>query len=115
MRRARARRWSGRSVTLGDTTFHFLDTTPSDAAQQAKAAAGGLDVRLGGGPTTIRSFLDADLVDELHVVVAPINIGGGVRLWDPPVELDDRFRHETIPSPSGVTHHLLWRSEANNT
>lgn len=103
------------SITLADTTFHFLNAAPADAAEQAKAAASGLDVRLGGGPTTIRSFLDADLVDEMHIVVAPINIGGGVRLWNSADEFDDRFQHEIIPSPSGVTHHLLWRSEGNKT
>ena len=68
------------SFTLGDTTFHFLDATPAEAAEQAKAAAGGQDVRLGGGPTTLQAFLDADLVDAMHVVVAPITIGAGIRL-----------------------------------
>ncbi len=97
------------SITLADTTFHFLDAAPGDAAEQAKAAAKGLDVRLGGGPTTIRAFLDADLVDEMHIVVAPINLGRGTKLWDSPKQFDDRYHHETIPSPSGVTHHLLWR------
>ena len=97
------------SFSLADTTFHFIDADPASAAERAKAAANSLDVRLGGGATTIRSFLDADLVDELHVVVAPMNLGAGTRLWHSADELDDRFRHETIPSPSGVTHHLLWR------
>ena len=96
------------SFSLADTTFHFIDADPASAAERAKAAADGLDVRLGGGATTIRSFLDADLVDELHVVVAPMNLGAGTRLWHSADELDDRFHHETIPSPSGVTHHLLW-------
>ena len=99
------------SFTLADTTFHFLDATPQQALDRAFAAAEGLDVRLGGGPTTIRSFLDADLVDDLHVVVAPIDLGAGVRLWDDPAEFDDRFHHEAIPSPSGVTHHILWRRD----
>jgi dihydrofolate reductase len=99
------------SITLADTTFHFLDATPAEAAEQAKAAAKGLDVRVGGGPTTVRSFIDAGLVDDLHVVVTPITLGGGVRLWDSPDEFDDRFHHETVPSPSGVIHHILWRSE----
>ena len=101
------------SVTLADTTFHFLNATPADAAQRAKAAAGGLDVRVGGGPTTVRSFLDADLVDDMHIVVAPVVLGAGVRLWESPDEFDDRFHHETILSPSGVTHHLLWRDADN--
>lgn len=95
------------SFTLDDTTFHFLDAEPREALDRAAAAADGLDVRIGGGPTTIRSFLDADLVDALHIVVAPLTLGSGVRLWDDPTEFDDRFQHETIPSPSGLTHHVL--------
>lgn len=108
--------WPGRTDGNGtrgldDTTFHFLDATPSEAAKRACVAADGLDVRLSGGPTTIRSFLDADLVDEMHIVVAPLTLGAGVRLWDDPTELDDRFHHESVPSPSGVTHHLFWRRQ----
>jgi dihydrofolate reductase len=98
-------------ITLADTTFHFLDASPVEAVERAKAAAGRLDVRVGGGPTTVRSFIDAGLVDELHVVVAPITLGGGVRLWESAHEFDDRYCHETISSPSGVTHHLLWRND----
>ena len=97
--------------TLDDTTFHFIDASPTDALEQAIQAAGGLDVRIGGGATTIRSFLDADLVDDLHVAVAPMTIGAGSRLWTDADELDDRFHHEIIPSPSGVTHHLYWRRD----
>ena len=97
------------SFTLTDTTFHFLDATPHAAVERAKVAANGLDVRAGGGPTTIRSFLEADVVDNMHIVVAPIMLDSGIRLWDTPADFDDRFHHEIIPSPSGVTHHLLWR------
>jgi dihydrofolate reductase len=66
-------------------------------------------VRIGGGVATLRQFLDADLIDTMHVAVSPIEIGKGERLWESPNELDDRFHHEAIPSPSGVTHHLFWR------
>ena len=97
------------SFSLSDTTFHFLNTTPADALEQAKAAADGKDVRLGGGTHTVREFLDADLVDTLHVAVAPIEIGAGTRLWESPDELLDRFHCDVVPSPSGVTHHLFWR------
>ncbi len=65
--------------------------------------------RLGGGAQTIRAFIDADLVDTLHVAVAPIELGSGSRLWYSPSELDDRFHRDEVPSPSGVVHHLLWR------
>lgn len=97
------------SLTLADTTFHFIDASPTDALHQAKAAADGKDVRIGGGVATVRQFLDADLIDTMHVAVAPIEIGGGERLWASPDELLDRFHMESIPSPSGVTHLLFWR------
>jgi dihydrofolate reductase len=97
------------SFTLGDTTFHFVDAEPAEALELARQAADGKDVRLGGGARTIREFLDADLVDTLHVAVSPVQIGAGSRLWDSPEELEDRFHHEAVPSPSGVTHHLFWR------
>lgn len=99
------------SFTLADTTIHFLEATPQEAVARAADAAAGLDIRLGGGPSTIRSFLDADLVDDMHIAVAPITLGAGVRLWEDPSEFDDRFHHDTIPSPSGVTHHILWRRD----
>jgi dihydrofolate reductase len=97
------------SFTLSDTTFHFVEADPATVLEQAKQAAEGKDVRLGGGPTIIREFLDADLVDTLHVAVAPVELGSGVRLWTSPDELLDRFEVDVLPSRSGVTHHLFWR------
>ncbi|CAM2884286.1 dihydrofolate reductase family protein [Prescottella defluvii] len=97
------------SITRGETTFHFVDGAPAEILEQARTAAQGKDVRLGGGVTTIREFLDADLVDTMHVAVSPITFGTGLRLWDTPDELLDRFQMETVLSPSGVTHHLFWR------
>jgi dihydrofolate reductase len=97
------------SFTLSDTTFHFVAGDPATVLAQARTAAGGGHVRLGGGATTIREFLDADLVDTLHVAVSPVRIGRGVRLWESPEELLDRFHRDVVPSPSGVTHHLFWR------
>lgn len=97
------------SFTLSDTTFHFVDTDPADALRQAKDAADGKDVRLGGGVTVVREFLDADLVDTMHIAVAPIDLGRGERLWTSHEELLDRFHLDTVPSASGVTHLLFWR------
>lgn len=97
------------SFTLDDTTFHFIEATPAEALERAGAAADGRDVRLGGGVATVREFLDAGLVDTMHVAVAPIELERGERLWGSPAELDDRFHHETTPSPSGVVHHVFWR------
>lgn len=97
------------SFTLSDTTFHFVDADPATVLELAREAAGGKDVRLGGGATTIREFLDADLVDTVHVAVSPVRIGSGARLWESPEELLDRYHCDVVPSPSGVTHHLFWR------
>ncbi|MEV8096944.1 dihydrofolate reductase family protein [Kitasatospora sp. NPDC085879] len=88
----------------GGTTFHFVDAPPREVLRQAREAAGGLDVRIGGGPSTVRAFLAEDLVDHLHVVVVPIVLGRGVRLWDGLEGMEQRFRTETVASPSGVTH-----------
>ena len=93
----------------GGTTFHFVDATPQEALATAVEAAAGLDVRLGGGTETVRAFLDADLVDELHLVLVPIVLGRGQRLWDGQEGLDERFDIEVLPGGSGVTHLLLTR------
>ena len=97
------------SLTLGDTAFHFVNATPAEVLDKALAAAGDKDVRIGGGVSTVRAFLEADLIDTMHVVVSPVQIGRGERLWESHDELLDRFHLETIPSPSGVTHLLFWR------
>ena len=97
------------SFTLSDTTFHFIDAAPAEALAQAKQAADGKDVRLGGGVATVREFLEADLVDTIHVAEGPIELGRGERLWTSHAELLDRFHHESVLSPTGVTHHIFWR------
>jgi dihydrofolate reductase len=88
----------------GGTTFHFLDAEPAEALEQARALAGDLDVRIGGGTTTIREFLKADLIDQMHIALVPILLGRGERLWDGLEGLEQRFEIEAVPSPSGVVH-----------
>jgi dihydrofolate reductase len=88
----------------GGTTFHFLDAEPAEALARAREAAAGQDVRLGGGPTVVRDFLAAGLVDHLHLVQVPIVLGRGVRLWDGLEGVEEQFDVEVVSSPSGVTH-----------
>jgi len=88
----------------GGTTFHFLDASPAEALETARDAAGGQDVRLGGGATIVRDFLAAGLVDHGHLAVVPILLGRGVRVWDGLEGLEDRYEIESTSSPSGVTH-----------
>ena len=96
----------------GGTTFHFVDASPAEALATARAAADGHDVRIGGGPTVIRDFLAAGLVDHMHVVVAPILLGRGVRLWDGLEGLEKDYEVESTSSPSGVTHVTFTRAGA---
>ena len=88
----------------GGTTFHFIDGGPAEALETAQDAAGGLDVRIGGGPTTVRQFLAANLVDYMHIAIVPIVLGRGERLWDDLEELEQRFEIEAVVSPTGITH-----------
>ena len=95
----------------GGTTYHFLDASPAEALKAAGEAAGDKDIRLGGGPTMIREFLAAGLVDHAHIVVVPMVVGRGVRLWDEGLEgLERDYRVEATASPTGVTHVTFTRS-----
>lgn len=62
--------------------IHFVGGPVHEAVRQAKDAAGGKDVTAVGGPDVLRQLLDADLVDELHIGIAPIFLGGGLRMFE---------------------------------
>jgi dihydrofolate reductase len=64
----------------GGTVFHFVTDGIHSALQQAKAAAGDRDIRLGGGVSTIRQYLRAGLIDELRLVISPVLLGTGEHL-----------------------------------
>lgn len=93
----------------GGTTFHFREGAIEDVLAEATESAGVLDVRIGGGYRTAREFLRAGLIDDLHLLVAPIFLGRGHRLWD---DLRGFERTHTIASEvaeSGVIHVTLTR------
>ena len=86
------------------TVFEFVDETPIDALERALAAAGGKDVRVGGGATVVRTFLKAGLVDQLHVGITPILLGRGIRLWDDLREFEKDYTVSTETAESGIVH-----------
>ncbi|MDH5132958.1 MULTISPECIES: dihydrofolate reductase family protein [unclassified Microbacterium] len=86
------------------TSFRFLSATPEEALREAVAVAGGRDVRVGGGATTVREFLRAGLVDDLHVGITPILTGSGIRLWDDLRGLEAGYRVTSEVAESGVIH-----------
>ncbi len=93
----------------GGTTFHFLSATPEEALERALGVADGKDVRVGGGPTVVREFLKAGLVDQLHVAIVPIVLGRGIRLWDDLRELESGYAVKAETAPSGTIHLTLRR------
>jgi dihydrofolate reductase len=69
------------SITMeGGTTFHFVSDGIHAALDRAREAAGGKDVRLGGGVATIRQYLLAGFVDELNLAISPVLLGSGEHL-----------------------------------
>ncbi len=94
----------------GGTTFHFVADGIEAALNAAVEAAGGRDVLVGGGAATIRQYLRASLIDEMHLAIVPVLIGGGERLFD---DLGPSARNyrcvEHICSPA-VTHVRLERA-----
>ncbi|MGJ0203735.1 dihydrofolate reductase family protein [Leucobacter sp. gxy201] len=96
-------------IEVGETTFRFTDAVPDAVLAQAFEAAGGLDVRIGGGPTTVRAFMAAGLIDLLHVVQVPILLGRGVSLWAGLEGWEQGYDVESTSTPSGVTHLVFSR------
>ena len=88
------------------TSFRFVEGPPQEVLRVAQEAANGRDVRIGGGPSTVRQFLEADLIDFMHLVIVPITLGRGVSLWDGLDGVEDRFTVESVSSPSGLIHQL---------
>ncbi|MGO2036771.1 MAG: dihydrofolate reductase family protein [Brevibacterium sp.] len=88
------------------TSFHFIDASPEDALAQAQAASNGLGVRIGGGPSTVKQFLQAGLIDFLHLMIVPITLGRGVSLWEGIAGLEEDFTIESLSTASGLTHQL---------
>jgi dihydrofolate reductase len=94
----------------GGTTFYFVDSGIEAALSAAFEVAGGQDVLVGGGAATIRQYLRASLIDEIHLAVVPVLLGSGERLFDDLGPNGGNYRCiEHICSPT-VTHVRLART-----
>lgn len=94
------------------TSFHFVDAPAEEVLKLAQDAADGQDVRIGGGPSIVRQFLEADLVDFMHLVIVPITLGRGVSLWEGLDGIEERYTVETVTSSTGLTHQF-WNKKAS--
>ncbi len=94
-------------VQEGSTTFYFVNDGIESALEQAKKSAKGKDIRIQGGADTIQQFLNAGLVDEFFIHIAPVFLGSGIRLFD---GMDkDKYDMEILEViPSGLTTHIKY-------
>jgi dihydrofolate reductase len=96
-------------VMDGGTTFHFVTEGIHVALEHARAAAGDRDIRIGGGAATIRHYLRAGLIDEMHLAVAPVLLGRGEPLFDG-LDLDALgYRVAEFVAGEKATHAIVTR------
>jgi dihydrofolate reductase len=88
----------------GGTTFRFVDDGIMAALTSAFAAAQGKDVRLAGGPATVRQYLKAGLVDELHLVQVPLLMGQGERVFEDLAGVEDLYECVEFTPSKAVSH-----------
>lgn len=91
-------------VMEGGTIFRFVSASPAEVLEMAREAADGQDVQVGGGVSTLRAFLAEGLIDEAHLVISPIILGRGERLWDGLDSLMDRYEVVESVGIGNVTH-----------
>jgi len=96
----------------GNTRFHFVTGGIHEALEQARKVANGMDVRIGGGPNTIQQYLRARLIDELHVAIAPVLLGGGERLFEGVDLRGLGYQCVEFVASEKATHVLLRRSRS---
>ena len=93
----------------GGTTFHFVTDGIEAALDRARAAAGDRHVRLGGGVDTVHEYMRAGLLDELHLAVVPVLLGGGERLFDGLGDVTGNWTCVEFAPSASVTHVRLRR------
>lgn len=94
----------------GGTTFHFVTEGIETALARALEAAGGLDVRIGGGARVLRQYLVAGLVDEMHLAVAPVLLGGGEPLFEGLDLAAAGYQCRRVVAGEAATHYLISRA-----
>lgn len=91
-------------LTLGETTFTFVTEGVEAAVALAKEAAGGKDVALGGGASVAQQCLAAGLLEEIHIAIVPVLLGGGERLFDNVSATNVSLEQVRAVDAPGVTH-----------
>jgi dihydrofolate reductase len=93
----------------GGTTYDFVTEGIEAALDRALEAAGGRDIRIGGGAATVRQYLEAGLIDEMHLAIAPVLIGGGARLFEDLDRLPGEYEVAEFAASEAAAHALVAR------
>ena len=93
----------------GGTVFHFVTGGIHEALDQARQAAGDKDVQISGGAATIRQYLRAGLIDELHIAISPILLGSGERLFEDLERLPLGYEYVQFAGSEKAAHMVLRR------
>jgi dihydrofolate reductase len=96
----------------GNTTFYFVTGGHIEALDRAREAAHGMDIRIGGGASTIQQYLRAGLIDELHIAITPILLGSGERLFEGVDMVAQGYRCVEHVASEKATHIVLRRDGA---
>jgi dihydrofolate reductase len=99
----------------GNTTFHFVTGGHIEALDRAREAAHGMDIRIGGGASTIQQYLRAGLIDELHIAITPILLGSGERLFEGVDMVAQGYRCVEHAASENATQVVLRRDGAEHT
>jgi dihydrofolate reductase len=91
-------------VMEGGTTFHFVTDGIHAALERATASAAGRDIRVGGGASTVQQYMREGLIDDLHIAIAPVLLGGGERLFDNLGDGLDRYQVAAMTPSMNCTH-----------
>ena len=99
----------------GETTFHFVTGGIESALEKARKAANGKDIRIGGGTSTIRQFLQAGYIDEMHLAFAPVFLGSGEHLFAGINLPELGFTETQTMYGKSATHVILKKAAPNKT
>ena len=99
-------------VMEGGTTFHFVTDGIQAALERATEAANGKDIRVGGGVATIRQYLRAGLIDEMHLAISPVLLGSGEHLFEGIDLLQLGYQCSEHVSTPNATHVVLSRGRS---
>ena len=102
-------------IMKGETTFHFVTGGIESALEKARKAANGKDIRIGGGTSTIRQFLQAGYIDEMHLAFAPVFLGSGEHLFAGINLPELGFTETQTMYGKSATHVILKKAAPNKT